>query len=148
MWSIGVEGFCFLLLCQVPSQRLLISVNLSCATTSSFPCALSPSFSFSLSPYLFDFSLFLSPHLHSPTPPSLPQLTLFARHSLPKPFFYLFISFFFSIFPAKAQLLITPLVFSSTALAPIFFQPMICLQLQDRGEGDGAHAPTQYRRAF
>lgn len=42
LWSIGVEGFCFLLLCQVPSQRLLISVNLSCATTFSFPLPLSP----------------------------------------------------------------------------------------------------------
>lgn len=51
LWSIGVGGFCFLLLCQVPSQRLLISVNLSCATTFSLPHPLSL-------PYLFDFSSF------------------------------------------------------------------------------------------
>lgn len=54
LWSIGVGGFCFLLLCQVPSQRLLISVNLSCATTFSFPLPLS------LSPISLTFPLSLS----------------------------------------------------------------------------------------
>lgn len=56
LWSIGVGGFCFLLLCQDPSQRLLISVNLSCATTFSFPLPLS------LSPIFltFPFSLYIS----------------------------------------------------------------------------------------
>lgn len=63
LWSIGVEGFCFLLLCQVPSQRILISVNLSCATTFSFPLSLS------LSPLSLTFpsrSLHFSISLSSP----------------------------------------------------------------------------------
>lgn len=63
LWSIGVGGFCFLLLCQVPSQRLLISVNLSCATTFSFLLLLS------LSPISLTFPLSLS------TSPSSPYLT-------------------------------------------------------------------------
>lgn len=74
MWSIGVEGFCFLLLCQVPSQRLLISVNLSCATTFSFPLALS------LSPISLTFPLSLPTSsslclLPPTTPHHIPQLT-------------------------------------------------------------------------
>lgn len=66
MWSIGVGGFCFLLLCQVPSQRLLISVNLSCATTFSFPLPLS------LSPICLTFPSF---SLHISISLSLPRLT-------------------------------------------------------------------------
>lgn len=69
LWSIGVGGFCFLLLCQVPSQRLLISVNLSCATTFSFPLPLS------LSPISLTFPFSLSPHLH------LSVFSLFDLHS-------------------------------------------------------------------